>query len=109
MRADLGLGGGGNDGVFEALVLAHAVGDRHAADLAHAALIGTPSAAAEVAADDHLHREALATYADGDHRVGGGLLPVGADVGRSVEELGGDLVQDLSFVGDAFGQDDVEG
>ena len=91
------------------LVLLHAFRQTHAADFAHAALIRPPCRAAEVAAHNHLQGEAFAEHAHGHHRVGRGQLPVGADVRRGVEELCGYLVQYLSLVGDAFGQDDVEG
>ena len=104
-----GLRGRGDNRLGELLVLDHAVGHLHAADGPLAGLVLAPCVAREVAADDHLHLERLALAADGDHRVGHGQLPVREDVGGGVEELGGNLVQNLALVGNALGQDDVEG
>ena len=47
-------------------------------------------------------------HADGDHGVGRGEFPVGADVCRGIEELSGNLVEHLSLEGYALGQDNVE-
>ena len=105
----VGFRGGRDDGLGESLVLAHAVGQPHAANLAHTFLIVAPCRASEDAADDHLYAEALALQAYGDHRVGRGQLPVGADVAGGIEELGSNLVEHLSFEGDALREDDVEG
>ena len=104
-----GLRRGGDDGLGELLVLDHALGHRHSADGALAGLVLAPCVAREVAADHHLDLEGLALAPYGDHRVGHGDLPVGEDVGRGVEELGRDLVQNLSLVGYALGQDYVKG
>ena len=105
---DLGLGGRGDDGRGELLVLAHAFRQTDTADLAYTGLVGAPGRAAEIAADNHLDGIALAAIADRHHRVGSGLQPVGADVAGGVQELGRNLIEDLSLVGDAFGQDYIE-
>ncbi len=102
------LGGGSDDGLGKALVLAHALGQTHAAQLAAAFLVGTPGTAGENAAYDHLNGEAFALETHGDHGVGGGQFPVGHDVGRGVEKLSSDLVEHLALAGNALGQDDVE-
>ena len=104
-----GLRGGGDDGDGELLVLLHAFGKGDATERAGAVLVLAPGATGKVAADNHLYAEALAFQTDGYHRVGRGEFPVGDDVGRVVEELGGNLVEHLSLEGDALGQDDVEG
>ena len=108
MLADLSLGCRGDDGLREALVLAHALRQLHATDLADTALVGTPSATAQVTAYDHLDGEALTHDANRYHRIRSSQFPVRADIGCRVEELGGDLVQHLAFVRDAFRQDHVE-
>ncbi len=105
---DFGFGGGGDDGLGETLVLLHALGEFHTAYFAHTALVGTPGASAEIAAHNHFHGETFTHHAHGDHGVGSGKLPVGTDVGGGIEELGGNLVEDLSFEGNAFGEDHVE-
>ena len=89
-------------------MLLHAVRDLHATDGVLTALVGAPRAAGEVTSNDHLDRERLAETSHGDHRVGGGKLPVGDDVGGGVEKHGGNLVEHLSLIGDALGQDNVE-
>jgi len=85
------------------------LGHLHAADRPLAGLVLPPGMAREVTPDDHLHLERLALAADGDHRVRHGNLPVREDVGRCIEELGGNLVQHLPLVGNALGQDNVKG
>lgn len=108
--AGVGLGGGGHDGAAgECLVFDHAVGETDAANLAGAGLIVAPCAAGEIAADDHFNSETFTLVTDGDHRVGAGELPVGDDVGGGVEEVGRNLVEHLTLVGDALGEDDVKG
>ena len=108
MLADFGFCGRGDDGFGEFLVLLHAFGQLYAADFADTALVGAPCTAAEIAAYNHLNREAFAHYAHGYHRVGGGCFPVGADVGGGIEELGCNLVQHLSFERNTFRQYYVE-
>ena len=107
--SDFCLGGRSDDGGGELLVLTHSFGQTNAADFAHTALVGTPGAAAEVAANNHFHGETLAHHADGDHGVGGCEFPVGADVLGSVQELCCNLVEHLALEGDAFRQYHVEG
>ena len=107
--ADFSFCGGRDDRCGELLVLAHAVGERNAADFAGAGLISAPSAAAKITANDHFDGEAFAGHADGHHRVGSGFLPVRANVRRRVEKLCRDLVEHLSFEGNALRQHDVEG
>ena len=104
----IGLSGGGDDGFGETLVLLHALGQSHAADFAASLLVFSPGRTGQDGADDHLHSESLAFQTDGDHWVGSGEFPVGADVGGGIEEFGCNLVEHLSLEGDSFGQDDVE-
>ena len=104
----VGLGGGGDDGCGELLILDHAFGQLDAAEGACASLIFAPGAASEVAAHNHLDTEAFTFEAHGDHGVGSGKFPIGEDVGGGIEELSGNLVEDLSLVGDALGENDVE-
>ena len=109
VMADIFLRGGGDDGRGEGFVLTHTVGELDTAEGAFACLISTPSRAGEVATDDHLYTEGLTAQAERYHGVGSGDEPVGDDVARSFEEVGRDLVEDLSLVGDALGEYDVEG
>ena len=104
----VGLCRRGDDGLRETLVLLHAVGELHAAEFTAAVLVLTPGRACEDAADDHLHAKTFALHADGHHGVGSRKLPVRTDVGCGIEELGGNLVQHLTFVGDALWQHHVE-
>ena len=103
MLAYFGFRGWRDDGLGETLVLAHAFGQTYTADFAHAALVSAPRAAAEIAAHNHLNGKAFAVHADGDHGVGRGEFPVGADVCRGIEELSGNLVEHLSLEGYALG------
>ena len=105
----VGLGRRGDDGLGEALVLAHSLGQLDATELAASCLVLTPGRSREDATDDHLHTEALTLQAHRHHRVGGGQFPVGADVARLVEHLGCNLVQHLTFEGNTLGQHHVEG
>ena len=108
----MSLGGFGrrrDDGLGETLVLDHPFGQGDTAEGALAGLVFAPGMAGQIAADDHLDLERLTADTDGHHRIGHGNLPVGKDVCGQIEELGGDLVQDLALERDAFGQDDVEG
>jgi hypothetical protein len=63
----------------------------------------------EVTAHHHLYLIRFAAVADGDHGIRNGYLPVGKDVVGEVQELGGQLVEDLAFAGDTFGENHVEG
>ena len=108
VRADFGFGRRRDDRTVEALVLAHAVGQGHAADRPGPRLIIAPRAAGQIATDDHLDRERLAPVADGHHRVGRGDLPVRTDVGRRIEKLRRDLVQHLPLERNTFGKHHVE-
>ena len=107
--SDFCLGGGGDDGSGELLVLTHSFGETNAADFAHTAFVGTPCAAAEVAANNHFHRETFAHHTDGDHGVGGSKFPVGADILCGIQELGCNLVEHLALEGNALRQHHVEG
>ena len=98
----------GDDGLGEAFVLLHTVGQLHAAELTAAVLVLSPSRTCKDRADNHLHTESLTLQTDGYHRVGCSQLPVGADVCGGVQELGGYLVQHLSLEGDALRQHHVE-
>ena len=104
-----GLGGGSDDGFGEFLVLLHAFGEGHAAEHTVSGGVFAPCGTCQVATDDHLHGESLATVADGHHRVRVGQSPVGHDVGGRLEEVCGDLVDYLSLEGDALGKNHVEG
>ena len=104
----VGLCCGRDDGLGGALVLLHALGQLHAADLAASVLVGTPCRSCEDGADNHFNFETFAVKAHGDHGVGCSQFPVGADVACCVKKLCCDLVQDLSFEGNALGQDNVE-
>ena len=105
----IGLCGGSDDGFGEPLVLTHAVGQLHSANLANTFLIIAPGRASENAANNHFHAEALALHSNGDHRVGCGEFPVGADVAGGIEELSCNLVEHLSLKWNAFWKDDIKG
>ena len=108
MLADLRLCSRGNDRLRELLVLLHALWQFHATDLTYTALVSAPCATTEVTTYDHLHRETLALYTYGHHRIGSRQFPVGANIGGRIEELRCDLAQHLAFVGDALRQDHVK-
>ena len=78
------LGGGGDNGMLEALILAKPFSKGDAADRARPFLISAPCTTCNVAADYHFYFERLALMPDGNHGVGGGYLPVGHDVGRGI-------------------------
>ena len=78
------LGGRGDDGMFEALILAKSLSKGDAADRTCPLLISAPCATCDVAADYHFYFERLALMPDGDHGVGGGYLPIGHNVGRGI-------------------------
>ena len=78
------LGGRGDDGVLEALILAKSLSKGDAADRTCPLLISAPCATCDVAADYHFYFERLALMPDGDHGVGGCYLPIGHDVGRGI-------------------------
>ena len=104
----IGLGGGSDDRLGEALVLHHPVGKGYATEFAAAILVGTPCRPCENRPDNHLYPESLAFQPHSDHRVGSGELPVRTDIAGDVKKLGCNLVEHLSLEGDAFGQDDIE-
>lgn len=64
--------------------------------------------AGEVSAHHHLHLERLAFETHGNHRVGRSNLPVGQNIGGSIEELGGYLIKYLPLIRYTFGQNHVE-
>ena len=109
MFAYLSFGGRGDDGLWELLVLLHSLWQLHATDLTHATLVGTPSAATQIATHDHLQGETLAHHTYGDHRVWRAELPVGADVCGGIQKLGCYLIQYLTLERNAFRQYHVEG
>ena len=78
------LGGRGDNGVLEALILAKSLSKGDAADRARTLLISAPCATCNVAADYHFYFEGLALVPDGNHGVGGCYLPIGHDVGRGI-------------------------
>jgi len=57
--------------------------------------------AGEVAAHHHFHWISLALDADAHIRVRHFFEPVGHDVGSGIQEVGGDLVQYLTFIRDS--------
>ena len=109
MLAVFSLSRRSNDRRGEFLIFPHTVGQLDATDLTHAALVGTPCTAAEIAADNHLKRETLAQNTCRNHGIRSGQLPVGADVGGSIQKLGCNLIEHLSFVRDTLGKDHVKG
>ncbi len=104
----VGLGGGGDYRLGETLVLLHAVGKLHAAQLAASGRIFAPCAARQIAAYDHLHAEALAALAHGHHRIRHGQQPVGTYIRRSLKKVGCDLIEYLSLVGNTLRQYHIE-
>jgi hypothetical protein len=62
----------------------------------------------EVATDNHLNLVGLAAVTYSNHRIGYTDLPVGEDVGCSVEELGSNLIKHLTLEGDALWKYNVE-
>jgi len=90
------------------LVLAHAVGQGHAAQLAATLLILAPCRTGQNAADNHLHAESLTLEAHRHHRVGRRQFPVGTNVRGRVEKFGRNLVEHLSLVGNTLGQNHVK-
>ena len=97
-----------NDRLRETLVLAHAVGQLHSAELTASLLVGAPRTAGEDGTDNHLHTEALALQSHRHHGIGSSQLPVRTDVLRQTEELSRNLVEHLPFVGYSLGQHHVE-
>ena len=108
VQTHFGFSSRGDDRLRELFVFAHTFGQANTADFANTALVSTPCATAQVTAYNHFYRESFAHYAYSYHRVWSSQLPVGADVGSSVKELSGNLIQHLAFVRDAFGQNHVE-
>ena len=108
MLTNFGLCCRSNDRSGELLVFFHTLRQLYTTNLAYTAFVSTPCTTAKVATYNHLDGEALTHNAYRDHRVGGGQLPVGADVGSCVQEFGGNLVEHLSLERNAFGQDNIE-
>ena len=88
----VGLGGRGEYGAVETLVLAQALGKRDAAYLTRPGGVFAPCRPGQVAAHYHLYLQRLALQPHGDHGVGDGHFPVGDDVGGGIEESGGYLI-----------------
>ena len=99
----ISLGCRGDDRLWEPLVLAHAVGQLHAAQLTASLLVFSPGAASEDRTDDHLYAESFTFQSYGHHGVWGSQFPVRTDICRGIQELGCYLVQHLSFIGDTLG------
>ena len=106
--AILSLGGGGDNGRGELLIFLHTLGQLHTTNFAHTALVSTPCAATQVATYNHFNGKTLAHQAYSDHGVGGSHFPVGANIGSCIQKLSCNLVEHLTFVRNAFGQNDVE-
>ena len=105
----VGLGGGSKNGCREFLVFHHSLGQWNAAQGAGTGFVFAPSAACQIATDNHFDTEPLAFEAHGHHRVGRSQFPVGDDVGGGIKEFSSNLVQHLAFIGNTLGQDNVEG
>ena len=103
------LGGWGNDRLGETLVFLHALGQLNTTQLTTAILVLAPCRTRQDRADNHLYTETLTLQTYGNHGVGSSQFPVGADVTGSIQELGSNLVQHLSFVGNALWQNHVKG
>ena len=99
----------GDDGLGETLVLFHALGQTHTAQLTAAFLVGAPGRTGQDRADNHLYPETFTLQTYRHHGVGAGKLPVGADVARVVQKLRGYLVQYLPLEGNALGQHYIKG
>ena len=102
------LGGRGNDGFRETLVLLHAFGQSYTTQLAAPVLILAPGRTGQDATDNHLHAESFTLQAYSHHRVGCGELPVRTDIGGLVQELGSNLVEHLTLKRNAFRQNDIK-
>lgn len=90
------------------MVFLHTFRKDVAAQVATAVFVEAPSAATEITANDHLNWETLAEDTGGNHRIWGSEFPVRADVAGSVQELSGNLVEDLTFARDALWKDNIE-
>ena len=93
-----------NNRLRESLVLTHAVRQFYATELSATILILTPCRTRQDRADDHLYAETFAFQTHSYHGVGGGQFPVRTDIRCRVQELGGNLVQHLSFIRNTLGQ-----
>ena len=105
---DFSLGCRRDDGRRELLVFLHTLRQTNAADFTDTTLVSTPCTTAKIAAHNHFYGESLAKQTYCNHGIGRSELPVGANVGGSVEELGSNLVEHLTLVRNAFGQNYVE-
>ena len=104
----ISLGGWSDDWFREFLVFAHTLGQLHAAQFAAAGCVFAPSAAGEIAADNHFNAETFAFKPHSHHRVGCSQLPVRHDVGSGIEKFSSNLIQHLTFAGNALWQNHVE-
>ena len=105
----LGFGSRGDQRLGELLVLLHAIGQDISTKVTATVLIVTPCRAGQISADDHLNSETLALQTYGNHRIRGGQFPVGADIGCGIQELGCNLVQNLTLERNTLGQYNVKG
>ena len=104
----VGLSCRSDDRLWETLVLLHSFRKFHATKFTAAFFIGTPSRTSEDRTDNHFYTEPFAFKTNCNHWVWSCEFPVRTDVGSCVKELGGNLIQYLSFEGYAFRQYNVE-
>ena len=102
------LGGRGDDRLRKFLVLDHAVRERHSAEGPLSSLVLSPGVTCKIASDDHLDLERLASVADGHGRIRNRDLPVRENVGRRIQELRCDEIQNLTFERDSGRKNDIE-
>ncbi len=103
------LGGGGEDGPVQFLILAEAFGEHVAAEVADAAFVVVPGGgfgdAGDITTDDELQGELLAFVDNHDAGIGDGDDVVWDDGFCLFEPEGGELVKDLPLEGN--GADDA--
>ena len=108
MLSDFGFGRRRNYRLGKFLVLLHSLGQLHPANFAYTAFISTPSTSAQVSPDNHFHRKTFTHHSYGYHRVGSSHLPVGADIGRRIEEFSSNLIQHLTLERNPFRKNHVK-
>ena len=108
MHSHLGLCRRGDNRLGKLLVFPHSVGNFHAANLTHPVLISAPCAATKITAYNHFDRETFTLYADSNHRIRCSQFPIRADIFRFIQKFRSNLIQNLTFVRNAFGQYDIK-
>ena len=104
----IGFGSRSDNRLRKLLVFTHPIGHKYATKRAFSIAVLTPSMAGEITAHHHLHLERLTFETYGDHRIGSSNFPIGQNIGSSIEELGGYLIEHLSFIRDTFRQNHIE-